>query len=132
MAGSTFTHGCKFSFPSFPGVILEMPQASPSNMATRCLAPYFAHIIKVKFAHFHPPIIPIKHARHHNSKTRTPLWQFWHFLSAYTSPIRHTSSLTTDHPWYFEPIRPYFLLNLCNSASLYQNKPFSGLQPKIL
>ena len=96
MAGSTFTHGCKFSFPSFPSVILEMPQASLSDMATRCLAPYFVHIIKVKFAHSHPPTIPIKHARHHNSKTRTPSWRLWHFLSAYdTSPIK--AHLFTNH-----------------------------------
>ena len=34
-------------------LILEIPQASPSDMATRSLPLYFAHIVKVKCAHPH-------------------------------------------------------------------------------
>ena len=35
-----------------PGsLILEMSQASPRDMATRTLPPYFAHKVSVKFAH---------------------------------------------------------------------------------
>ena len=39
---------------------------------------------------------------------------------------RHTSSLTSDHPRYFELFRTYFLQNLHISANPYQNKPFQA------
>ena len=44
-----------------------MPQASPSDMATRSLPPYFAHIVKVKFTHPHLLLILTKYACHHYS-----------------------------------------------------------------
>ena len=124
-------------------LILEMPQTSPSDMATRSLPPYFTHIVKVKFAHSHLLTILTKDACHHNS--------FWgsrchsnHASTISLKPVhfhrdlgnsirlttqflsRHTSSLTSDHPHYLELIRPYFLLNLYISANPYQNKPFQA------
>ena len=45
---------------------------------------------------------------------------------------RHTSSLTSDHPRYFELFRPYFLLNLHNSANHYQNKSFPASNTNVL
>ena len=113
-------------------------------MATRSLPPYFAHIVKVKFAHFHLLIILTKYACHHNSFWgsrcdsnhaptislklihfhRTSFWLMTQLSS------RHTLSLTSDHPRYFELFRPYFLLNLHISANPYQNKPFQVCNSK--
>ena len=43
---------------------------------------------------------------------------------------KHTLSLISDHPRYFEPFRPYFLLNLHISANPYQKKPFQTCNSK--
>ena len=49
-------------------LILEIPQASPSDTATGSLPLYFAHIVWVKFAHpTHLLTILIMYACHHNS-----------------------------------------------------------------
>ena len=121
-----------------------MPQASPSNTATRSLPHYFAHIVTVKFAPTLLPTILTEHVCHHNSfwesrcdsnhaptisKTSTLSRRFRHTFSAYVLS-RRTSSLTSDHPRYFELFRPYFLLNLHISANTYQNKPFQANSTK--
>ena len=105
-----------------------MLQASPSDMVTESLSHYFAHIVKVKFAHpIHLLTILTEHACHHNS--------FWgsrcdsnHAPTISLKPVhfngdfgirlksRHTS-LTSDHPRYFELFRPYFLRSLHISAN---------------
>ena len=47
---------------------LEMPQAFPSDMATRSFIPhYFPHIVKVKFAPTHLLTTLTVHARRHTS-----------------------------------------------------------------
>ena len=43
---------------------------------------------------------------------------------------RHTSSLASDNPRYFELFRPYFLQDLHISADPYQNKPFQASNTK--
>ena len=49
-------------------LILEMPQASPSDTATGSLPLYFAHMVWVKFAHpIHLLTILTMYACHHNS-----------------------------------------------------------------
>ena len=125
-----------------------MSQASPSNIEARSLPHYFADIVNVKFAHpTHLLTILTKHACHYNS--------FWgnrcdsnHALTISPKPVhfhgdfgihfrhttqvltRHTSSLTSDHPRYFELFRPYFLQNLHISANPYQSKPFQASYTK--
>ena len=111
-----------------------MPQASTSDMATRSIPPYFAQIVKVKFAHPHLLIILAKHACHYNSfwgsrcdsdHARIISLKLVHFHGNFGIPFRlmtqvlsrHSSSLTSDHPRYFELFRPYFLLNLLISAN---------------
>ena len=76
---------------------------------------YFAHIVKVKFAHPHLLIILTKHACHHNSFWRsrcdsnhapTISLKLVHFHGDFGISFRlmtqvlsrHTSSLTSDHP----------------------------------
>ena len=124
-----------------------MPQASPSDTATRSLPHYLAHIVKVKFAHL--LTVLTKHACHHNSfwgsrcdsnHAPTISLKLVHFHSDFGIPFRHTfstqvlsrytSSLTSDHPRYFELFRPYFLQNLHISADPYQSKPFHANDPK--
>ena len=112
-------------------------------MAIRGLPPYFAHIVKVKFAHPHLVIILTKHACHHNSfwgsrcdsnHAPTVSLKLVHFHGDFGTSFwlltqvssRHTSSLTSDHPRYFELFRPYFLLNLHISAYPYQTKFFQS------
>ena len=116
-------------------------------MGTRSLPHYLAHIVKVKFAHPHLLTILTKHACHHNS--------FWgsrcdinHALTISLKPVhfhgdfgissrhmtqvlsRHTSSLTSDHPRYFELFPTYFLHNLHILANPYQNKPLQASNTK--
>ena len=128
---------------------LEMPQATPSDMATRSLPPYFAHIVKIKFAHPHLLIILRKYACYHNSfwgsrcysnHAPTISLKLVHFHGDFSISFqlmtqvlpRYTSSLTSDHPQCFEPFWPYFLLNLHISANPYLPKQtFPGLQLKI-
>ena len=43
---------------------------------------------------------------------------------------RHTSSLTSDHPRYFDLFLTYFLQNLHILANPYQNKPFHASNTK--
>ena len=124
-------------------LIPKMPQALPVILATRSLLFYFAHIVSVKLAHPHLLIILIKHACHHNSfwgsrcdsnHAPTVSLKLVHFHGDFDISFRlltrvlskHTSSLTSDHPLYFELFRPYFLLNLHISAYPYQNKPFQA------
>ena len=116
-------------------------------MTTRSLPPYFAHTVKVKFAHPHPLIILTKHACHHSSfwgsrcnsnHAPTISLKLLHFHGDFGISFqlmtqvlsRHTSSLTFDHPRCFESFRPYFRLNLHMSASPYQNKPFQTYNSK--
>ena len=119
-----------------------MLQASTSDTVTRSLPHYFTHIIKVKFAHpTHLLTILTEHAYHHNSfwgsscdsnHAPTISLKLVHFHGDFGIPFRHmtlvlsryTSSLTSDHPRYFELFRPDFLQNLHISANPYQNKPF--------
>ena len=127
-----------------------MPQVSPSDTATKSLPLYVADIVWVKFAHPTNLLTTLtKHACHYNS--------FWgsscdsnHAPTISLKPIpfhgdfgnsfrhvtqvlsRHTSSLTSDHPRYFELFRPYFLQNLHISANPYQNKPFQASNTNIL
>ena len=92
-------------------LILEMPQASPSDTATRSLPRYFAHILTVKFAPTHLLTILTEHACHHTSfwgsrydSSHAPTiylksGRFRHIFSALTSVFSgHTSSLACDHP----------------------------------
>ena len=116
-------------------------------MATGSLPPYFVHIVKVKFAHPHLLTRLTKHACHHNSfwgsrydSSHAPTISlklghfhgdsgtFFRFMTQVLS--RHTSSLTSDHPHYFELTRPYFLLNLHILSNPYQNKPFQACNSK--
>ena len=131
-----------------PGsLILEMPQASPSDMATRTLPFYFALITKVKFAYPHLQIILTKRACHHNSfwgsrcdsnHVHTVSLKLVHYHGDFGISFRlmtqvlsrHTSSQTSDHPRYFEPFRPYFRQNLHNSANPYQSKNFQACNSK--
>ena len=124
-----------------------MPQTFPSKVKYSKVPPYFAHIVKIKFAHPHLLIIPTKNACHPNS--------FWgsrcdsnhasiislklvHFHGNFGISFRltiqvlsrHISSLTSDHPRYFEPFRPYFLLNYHILTNSYQNKPFQACNSK--
>ena len=122
-------------------------RASPSDLATRSLPPYFAHIVKVKFAHPHLLIILTKHASHHNcfwgsrcdsNYAPTISLKLVHFYGDFGISFRlmiqvlsrYTSSLTSDHPRYCEPFRPYFLQSLQISANPYQNKPFQACNSK--
>ena len=115
-------------------------------MATRSLPPYFTHIVKFKFAHPHPLIILTKHVCHHNSfwgsrcdsnHAPTISLKLVHFQGDFGIPLRlmtqvlskHTSSLTSDHPRYFESFRPYFLWNLI-SANPFQNNSFQACNSK--
>ena len=132
-----------------PGsLILEMHQASPSDTATRSLPLYFAHIVWVKFAHpTHLLTILTKHACHPNSfwgsrcdsnHVPTISLKLVHFHGDFGNSFRpmtqvlsrHTSSLTSDRPRYFELFRSYFLQNLHISANPYQNKPFQDSNTK--
>ena len=125
-----------------------MSQASHSDMATSSLPPYFAHIVKVKFAHPHLLIILTKHSCHHNSfwgsrcdSNHAPTVSLklvlfhgnfsisFRLMTQFLS--RHTSSLTSDRPRYFESFQPYFrLTDLHFSANPYQNKPFQACNSK--
>ena len=124
-----------------------MPQASPSDIATRSLPHYFAHIVKVKSAHPRLLIILTKHACHHNrfwgsrcdsNHACTISLKLVHFHADFDILVRlmtqvlsrHSSSLTSDDPRYFEPFRPYFLLSLHISANPCQNKPFQACNSK--
>ena len=119
-----------------------MPQASPCDMVTRSLPPYFAHIVKVRFAHPHLLTILTKYTCLHDS--------FWgsrcdssHAPTISLKPVhfhvdfgtsfrlmtqvlsRRTSSLTSDHPHYFKLIRPYFyqIFTIClipNKTNLFR------------
>ena len=127
-----------------------MPQASPSDTAARSLPLYFTHIVWVKFGHpTHLLTILTERAYHHNSfwgsrsysnHAPTISLKLKHFLGDFGSSFwhmtqvlsRHTSSLTSDHPHYFELFRPCFLQNLHISANLYQNKPFQASNTKNL
>ena len=99
---------------------MEVSQVSPSDKATRSSPPYFAHIVKVKFALL---TILTKHACHHNSfwgsrcdssHAPTISLKLIHFNVDFGNSFRHTtqvlsrhtSSLTSDHPQYFELFRP--------------------------
>ena len=61
-----------------------------------------------------------------------------HFLSDFGIPFRHmtqvlsrhTSSLTSDYPSYFELFLTYLLQNLHILANPYQNKPFQASSTK--
>ena len=122
-------------------LILEVHQASPTQGA------YFAHIVKVKFTHFHLLTILTKHACHHNSlrgsrcdssHAPTISLNLVHFQGDFGTSFRlmtqvlsrHVSSLTSDHPHYFELIRSYFLLNFHISTNPYQNKHFQACNSK--
>ena len=125
-----------------------MPQASPSDTATRSLPLYFAHIVWVKSAHpTNLLAILTKHACHHNSfwgsscdsnQAPTVSLKLIHFHGYFgnsfrhTSQVlsRHTSSLTSDHPRYFELFSPYFLQNFHILANSYQNKRFQASNTK--
>ena len=125
-----------------------MPQASPSDTATRCFNFYFAHIVWVKFAHLiHLLTILTKHACPHNSfcgsrcdshHAPTISLKLIHFHGDFGNSFRHmtqvlskhTSSLTSDHQRYFELFRPHFLQNLHISANPYLNKPFQASNTK--
>ena len=65
----------------------------------------------------HGPTISLKPVRFHGD-FGIPFRHMTQVLS------RHTSSLTNDHPRYFELCWTYFLQNLPILANLYQNKPF--------
>ena len=121
-----------------------MPQASPSDTATRSLPLYFAHIVWVKFAHpTHILTILTKHACHHNifwgnrcdsNHAPTISLKLIHFHHDFGNSFRHMtqvlsrhiSSLTSDHPRYFELFRPNFLKILHISANPYKNKSFQA------
>ena len=125
-----------------------MPQASPSDTATRSLPHYFAHKVWIKFAHpTHLLTVLTEHACHHNSfwgsrcdnnHAPTISLKLVHFYGDFGNSFqhmtqvlsRHTSSLASNHPRYFELFRPYFLQNLHIPANPYQNKPFQASNKK--
>ena len=96
-----------------------MSQASPSDTTTKSLPHYFTHTVMVKSAQpTHPPAnntnracLPPQqllgsrcdsnHAPAISLKLVRKTRQFRHTFSAYVLS-RHTSSLTSDHPRYFE------------------------------
>ena len=124
-----------------------MPQASPSDMATRSLPPLLRSHSQGQICTLHLLIILTKHACHHNSfwgsrcdsnHAPTISLKLVHFHGDFgisflliTQVIsRHSSSLTSDHPRYFELSRPYFLLNLQILANPCQIKPFQASNTK--
>ena len=122
----------------YPSIILEMPPNISQRYGHKELTPSIRSHSESQICTSHPPIIPTKHARHHNSPrgsrcdsnhapTVSPKLYHTHGDFSTPRPItqappRHTPSLTSDHPWHLKPIRPYFPLNLYNPANPHQNK----------
>ena len=115
--------GLKKANTDCPGsLILEMSQAPPSDMATRSLPPYLAHIVKVNL-HTPPTSNTDKACLLSQQRLGKQMWQqpcacnlsktsgdFGMPFRQMTQVLsRHTSSLTSDHvhPRYFELFLSY-------------------------
>ena len=93
----------------------EMPQASPSDTATRSSCDYFAHIVKVKFAPTHLLTILIKACLPPQQLLGKQMWQqpcayYFSKTSAFLRRFRHIFSALT-----------YVFLRLTSSLANHSN-----------